>query len=65
MGKTTLEVIPLHHWQTVILVLERAVGGELFDTIVHDSNANKISEQTMKAYFYQSSTALCPPSPQE
>ena len=33
--------------------MERAVGGELFDAIVNDSNANKISEHTIKAYFYQ------------
>ena len=38
---------------SVILVMEHAVGGELFDAILNDSNANKISEQTMKAYFYQ------------
>ena len=39
--------------KSVILVMERAVGGELFDAIVNDSNANKISEHTIKAYFYQ------------
>ena len=39
--------------ESVILVMERAVGGELFDAIVNDSNDNKISEHTVKAYFYQ------------
>ena len=39
--------------KSVILVMERAVGGELFDAIVKDSNENKLSEHTVKVYFYQ------------
>ena len=38
---------------SIILVMERASGGELFEAIVNDRNANKISEQVAKAYFYQ------------
>ena len=37
----------------IILVMERAVGGELFEAVVNDRNANRISEHTTKAYFYQ------------
>jgi len=40
-------------FESVILVMEQAGGGELFDAIVKDNNANNISEQTAKAYFYQ------------
>ena len=39
--------------ESIILVMERASGGELFEAIVNDRNANKISEQVAKAYFYQ------------
>ena len=38
--------------ESIILVMEQARGGELFDAIVKDGNAN-FSEQTAKAYFYQ------------
>ena len=37
----------------IILVMEHAVGGELFEAVVNDRNANRISEHTTKAYFYQ------------
>ena len=39
--------------ESIILVMELASGGELFDTIVNDRNVNNIPEQVAKAYFYQ------------